>query len=912
MRRILIFLVFATSIFALPFDDTIKTGVLENGLKYYVKESKNPKNTAYFQLIVRVGSADEAESESGLAHFVEHMAFNGSRDFAKNDLIKQLESLGVAFGADLNAQTGYDSTSYDLQITVSEANLKSVMKVFSNWIDGVSFDSVELEKERGVIIEEARSRDTPGYRLFKQRAKNLYEGSVYDEKFPIGDMNVVKNVTREQIKGFYDRLYQPRLMEFIAVGDFDANKIETLIKQSFSAAKNTNDYKSPDKTIPIKSGMGIYNYDTHEVGINTISLSFFEKFRPIISEADVRTDILNLYIQQLFSMIYEQKAQLYDSPIRANFASSSVQAQNLMHTFGVNVVGGDYESSLSDMLGVIEGVRIKGFDVDDFASVKKELISNVKNEFLQLKNKKSQEHLGRITDALDNGSALIDEKAMFELNLKLLDEITLDEINAEFRRILELDGAQLGVFSSSGFKMDEAKFNEIKASVKPYDAADSLYLPDNFINEGELVEREILTKQIDEERQIYTYKFNNGATAILKPLKTHKNEVLFAAVSRGGSSNLPKPKEGGFAAEVSNESGAGPYNNYQLSKIASGKEIGYEKRIDPLAHGFYGRSGTADLRHLLGAIYLEFNSPRLSANILTQIKARMIERLSKSEPLPEFKFKRELAKFIYDENPRALPLSKADVDALELTNLTKIVEGKFTNAASFDFIFVGDFEFEEIEPLLKRYIANLPTRNERENYVDDGIRTIEGVHKFERGYQTTQRSDVNIKFKNEQVRYSKPALMKAQAMAAVLGAMLRENIREDKGETYGFTVVSELKKVPYEHSAADIRFTCSPKNSAQIIADIKRIIAQLKTSGDRGKHLENYKKSALLKLRRIYVEPDFWLQDIINKSLYDDEYFDLARYEQIIGAITNEDIKEAAKLYLNDENMIISINKPAW
>lgn len=212
------------------------SGELENGLKYYIKENKFPQNTAIFYLVVNSGSTDEREGEQGLAHFLEHMAFNGSRDFSKNELIKQLESLGVN-GADLNAQTSYDQTSYTLSINVNDKNLKDVFKVFSNWIDGVKIDAGELDKERGVIMEEERQRNTPAYRLYLAQSKDIFAGSIYQKRVPIGDMNVIKSVDAKHMQEFYERLYQPRFMSFVAVGDFDKNEIKTLIEKALAQQK---------------------------------------------------------------------------------------------------------------------------------------------------------------------------------------------------------------------------------------------------------------------------------------------------------------------------------------------------------------------------------------------------------------------------------------------------------------------------------------------------------------------------------------------------------------------------------------------------------------------------------------------------------------------------------------------------
>ena len=305
MRKILLLFCLVMGLFALQNDKDMLNGELKNGLKYYIKENKFPQKTAIFYLVINSGSTDEKDGEQGLAHFLEHMAFNGSRDFSKNELIKQLESLGVKFGADLNAQTSYDQTSYVLTINVNEKNLQDTFKVFSNWIDGVIIDPKELDKERGVIMEEERQRNTPGYRLYLAQTKDIFEGSIYLKRVPIGDMNVIKSVDAKHMQEFYERLYQPRFMSFVAVGDFDKNEIKSLIEKNFSQAKNTNSYIHPEKNISFKSGLNIFNYDSNETGMELVRLSYFDKFSPVVNEADAKRNLEDALIASLINILYQ-------------------------------------------------------------------------------------------------------------------------------------------------------------------------------------------------------------------------------------------------------------------------------------------------------------------------------------------------------------------------------------------------------------------------------------------------------------------------------------------------------------------------------------------------------------------------------------------------------------------------------
>lgn len=910
MKQILLFLLIALNAFGFSWDENITRGELENGLKYCIKENSLPKDTAHFYLTIRVGSIDENASERGLAHFVEHMAFNGSRDFKKNDLIRKLESLGVVFGADLNAYTSYDATGYNLKISVNEENLNDVFKVFSNWMDGISFEAGELEKERGVIIEEERSRNTPSYRLYKEQAKQWYAGSAYDGKEPIGDMNVIRNVSVDEIRAFYERLYQPRFMEFVAVGDFDKNKIERMIKANFSRVKNTNSYIRPSRQIPEKSGFNIYNYDSSETGADSIKIAYFDEYLVKNNEKNARKILTRALISHLFSALYEKKTIDEGSSLRGGFFAAPIEFSQMMFSFNTNVIKNDYENALLDLLGVIEGVKKFGFNDSDFSDAKTNLITSINVRYEQSKSKKSEEAANEILSALDSGNVLQSEADSRKLTLKLLNEITLDEVNAEFRRILTLKNETISLFSVKNFKLTKAKFDEIRSKIKPYDTQiSSSKLPTHLVNE-DIKPKQIVSKSFDEKSGIFTLALENGATAILKPLKTKLNHISFAAVSKGGTSNLSEPKWGRFAVEVSNESGAGEFNNYQLAKILNGKYIGYDKRIDLLSHGFYGQSNSADIKWLLEAIHLEFISPRLDEKTLKQVKTNAIERLTKQQNLPEYKFNTEFNKFFYDNNERMRPLEKSDIEGLELGNLKQIVDDKFTNAASFDFVFVGDFEVENLEPLIAKYIATIPSGKSRENFVDDGVRSIKGVHKFKRDYQITPRSDVSISIKNEEVKFSRLNAVKAQALSAVFKMALYENIREDKGETYGFSVAIKLSKEPYERSNANISFTCSPKNSQDVISGVKSIIAKLKNEGASEEQLANYKKSALLRIKQTHDQPEFWLKNITANRLYGNEMFDLKWQEDAINSLNNDDIKEVARLYLDESNEVISINNP--
>ena len=898
-------------LFALQNDKDMLNGELKNGLKYYIKENKFPQKTAIFYLVINSGSTDEKDGEQGLAHFLEHMAFNGSRDFSKNELIKQLESLGVKFGADLNAQTSYDQTSYVLTINVNEKNLQDTFKVFSNWIDGVKIDPKELDKERGVIMEEERQRNTPGYRLYLAQTKDIFEGSIYLKRVPIGDMIVIKSVDAKHMQEFYERLYQPRFMNFVAVGDFDKNEIKSLIEKSFSQAKNTNSYIHPEKNISFKSGLNIFNYDSNETGMELVRLSYFDKFSPVVNEADAKRNLEDALIASLINMLYEQKNANNSSNLSTDFIAQTLQAKQKIYSFETNVLGGDFNASLKDMLGVIKGIKEFGFNKDDFKDVKKAFAANVDAKFKRSKTKKSSVYAGQILNMIESGGFVLSDEDEKELSLKLLNEITLADVNDRFRQILAISDERVRIFSKDGFKLSKDEFLKLFAKAPAYNTNLSASNNDKSLGNENLEPKEISSRSFDEKNGIYTYKMQNGSQVIFKPLATKKDSILFAAVSKGGTSNLTDPKLGSFAVALTNESGVGKFNNYELSKALNGKIVSYEKGIEALTQGIYGSSSTSDLSSLLAVINLEFNAPRADANVLERIKQRAKDELAKEQNLPEYKFSTEFSKFFYENNRRVAPIEMADIYALKLNELKEIIKGKFTNAASYTFVIIGDTDEERLLPLIKKYIATLPKLGEAENFKDDGVRSIKGQHTFKREYQTSKRSDVSVDIVNFDAKYSFEGAIRLRALSSVLKTALREKIREDKGQTYGFSLNAKLSRYPYEHSKVVIGFTCDPANTDKIIAEIKEIIANIKRDGALlPKHLEDFKAQSEISIKKDYEKPEFWQNLIISNKIFNTPLYTADEYIDAVKAVTNDDIKEAARLYLDEKNMVISINNP--
>ena len=914
MKKIVALLFTFAFIFAqdLPRDPGLLSGTLENGFKYHIKQNALPVHTAYFYLVVHAGSTNEYESERGLAHFTEHMAFNGTRDFAKSALVRELERLGVVFGADLNAQTSYDDTIYKLKIDASAETFASAFKVLANWASLVSFDADELEKERGVVAEEERARNTPWYRLYRAETERIFGDSIYARRAPIGDPRVIKTVQAPQIRAFYERVYQPRFMELVAVGDFELGKIERLVKANFSNLKNTNDYAQPllERALPQKSGDKIYRYDTSELGANLVKLSFEDSYVPKITMEAARRILLDSYVAGLISYVYERKNSEEKSLLRASFVSPSLVNQRTLHTFEINVVGEDFAASLSELYSLLGGVKEEGFLRSDFEVVKRNYLEAIKAQYERAKSKKSETIVNYLLAAIEGGATPMSDEGAYELNSRLLSQITLEDVNAEARRILSLPSSELCIYAAkSAAAPTGAQIAKIKSTAKPFKFESAKSLPSSLLS-AQPSRGKIVSKKRDEEHDLWSYELSNGAKAVLKPLSTRKNRVLFSLVSKGGFSNLKNPKLGKFAVNLSNESGLGEFSNYDLETILAGKNIDYEKKIGALSQGFYGAATRDDLAALFEAVYADFTAPRLDEATWKRLKTLMSDDLQKSRELPEIKFEREFTRFYYDGNPRAMPLEESDFESVSAADLTGVLRQKFGGAKGFILVLAGDFDLKEAEDLLERYVASLPSGEKSDEFVDDGVRGIPGVHEFERAYQITQKSQISIMATNYSAAYSPRSAVVAEALNSVLGARLREAIREEKGETYGFGVHVKLSKVPYERAFANISFTCKPANARRVIKGVWACVDELKRGKIDARHVENFKKAALLAMERNLSEPSFWEKNIVWHELFGYPLFKFEEYKKLVESVSGEDIRNAAKTYFDNKNVTTSINSP--
>ncbi|MBO7555334.1 MAG: insulinase family protein, partial [Neisseriaceae bacterium] len=625
----------------LVFDPAIKTGTLDNGLKYYILKNEQTKNNAYFYLNVQAGSIDETDEEQGLAHFVEHMAFNGSTHFKKNELIRKLEQLGVRFGADLNASTSFQNTTYNLQINTAEKeNINSAFLVLSDWAGGISFDAEEIEKEKGVVLEEAK-KDV-GRRFYEKRATYLYPNSIFAKRFPIGKNEIIANTDQKTVKGFYQRMYRPDLMSVIVVGDIDEKEIEQKIKQHFNNLKVSGSLKRADKTLqPFEKGFA--NLVEKEGGSAFIQVLFAEPYKNVDSDTDVRNILVRQYISSLLHLGFQKLNQELKSPQEVFYSNQNLFQQRNLNAFSIDIVDKQNEQSLGKIFSTIKGVRKYGFSNDDFVTVKKVLLQA--NQTDSLREESQEKQLGDILSYIKSGNIRQDKKQKHALIERYLNEISLNEVNDAFKKITNGDYF-VEIISQEPIELTQKQIDKINKKSKAYNFSKDFQAAASLMDKIP-AKQAIVSDIILPDNDIHKIVLANGVVVYLKDIKTTKNKINLLGIKKGGLTNLPDVQQAKMVNALLNAGNIGKFEKYEAQKITKQYSYGLSISVNQISTSFKGQSSKDDLEKMLQELFVRFTHPVLSQTEWEIYQKEMKSDIEKRNQTVDYRFGKEFSEIFY-------------------------------------------------------------------------------------------------------------------------------------------------------------------------------------------------------------------------------------------------------------------------
>lgn len=897
----------------MPVDPQIKMGKFANGLRYYIRANRKPEKRAELRLVIKAGSILEDDDQQGLAHFVEHMAFNGTKHFPKHELVSFIESLGMRFGADLNAYTSFDETVYQLQVPTDKPELMDrALLVLEDWAHNITFDPAEIEKERGVVIEEWRLRRDVGARLRDKLFPLLLKGSRYAERVPIGKPEIIRSSKAERLQKFYADWYRPDLMAVVAVGDFDPAALEKLITAHFAAlpaattARPRPAFDIPDHPGTIYAITADKEMTTTSVGVLTVLPA-----REQGSVGVYQQEIVDRLFSGMLSARFAELTQKPDAPFifagadRGSFFARTKDQASL----SALVKEDGIERGLEALLAEAERVARFGFTTTELDRQKQNVLRSYERLAAEKESRQSASRADEYVRNFLANESLPTADDEYLLHQRLLPQITLEEVNKlakewfmERNRFIVISAPE-----KSGLMIpDEAKLAAvIKAAaakeLKPYaEIVSTAALLDSIPTAGTIVKT--TTK---DAWGITEWELSNGVKIVLKPTTFKADEILFRATSPGGTS-LASDKDyipASTATQVVAAGGLGKFNAIDLQKLLTGKVASASPFIGELEEGLSGGSSRKDLETLFQLIYLRFTQPRADATAFNALVAQIKPLLANQTASPQFAFSEALTMAKYQNHLRRRQLTPAMIDELNLDKSLAFYKDRFADASDFTFVFVGSFDLPSIKPLIERYLGALPSLRRKETWKDVGVRLPAGLieKRVEKGIEP--KSQTAIVFSGP-FEYDQTNLATMRAMAEILQTRLLETIREELGGTYSINVSPNYQKLPHPEYSITIGFGSDPQRTDDLVKRVLQEIELFKTNGPTEKQVRDEKEALLRQFETSSQQNNFLLSQLTRKYQYGEDPAGLGNIPAYYKQLNTTMIQQAAKTYLNTKSYV--------
>lgn len=912
--KLLLFIILIVNIYAqdLKWDKELVRGQLQNGLKYTLKHNTKPENKAILRLIVDIGALEEEKDQLGVAHLVEHMAFNGTKNFKKNSMISYLETLGVAYGTHLNANTSMDRTKYKLSITLEDGNLEKALYIFKEWAVNINFNEEEIEKEKGVIFEEERTTNSTNFKISEQLRPILYANSEYQDRNTIGDMNIIKNIKPKKIKKFYNDWYRPEFMHIVAVGDFDTLKLEQNIKDTFSSLKNNSTKKKKSKVIQIIEKTRILFTHDKELLQNSLSIYFFHKYKKSKTLEDYKEEELRKIAFELFNK--ENSSFLNNINITTQGISAYSQklgSSTKAYIFNTSFRGMQELVVLKDLIKSIYTIDKFGFNNKELKILKKSLL-RINEE--RKKEISSIFHAHEISNTVINQGILLSKEFKYKLFKELIPKITVEKLNKVFSemintkaQLIEYDLSSLHKVSKRAIKKS---IKDTKKNLKKKIKKTLENLPDKILTK-ELKQTKIKSELYNKKYDYWEFKLENGTRILYKKNTYDKNRVELYSFSYGGTSILKDEElcDAKYLIDMINSSGLDTYSKKQEDSIYADKYAYISPYLSTYSKGFVGVSASKDFDTLLEKIYLYHSKYKIETNIFNNKKSMLNYQEKESSRKPMNKFTKEFLKFYYKDNKRLIEEKSKDIKAMNKNKMLEIYKNNFEKDNTSTYIIVGDIEYENVKKLTTKYLANIPTNKKETMYKIDKSKPIEGKHEFIKDYQTSDISTVMLTY-NADAKYSGKENIKLFAFRDILNVKLRELLREEKSGVYSIQVNTEFLRIPYENTTLSIIFDCSPERKNELSSYIKQTIEDMSKNTIDQKYLDSYIKKDLQSLEQDIKKGNFWMRHLIDYAFYGDDIGEIYKYKSYYKNLTKNDIKTVAKSFLNTNNFILAELNP--
>ena len=904
----------------IPMDASVRTGTLPNGMKYYIKKNTLPEKKVDFRLAINAGSILEDENQRGLAHFMEHMNFNGTKNFPDNKLVDFLQSIGVKFGQHLNAYTSFDETVYMLPVPLDKpGNLDAGLKVMEDWAFNATLSDEQINKERGVVLEELRLGLGADKRMSDKYLPKLLYNSQYANRLPIGKKDVLENFKPEVIRQFHKDWYRPDLMAIVVVGDINVDEVEKKIKDNFSK------YKNPSKPRERKT-FGLPNHKETLVAVETDPDATNSMVQFIMKDADAYQP--DVTVEQYNQSLVEQ----ITTTMLNNRLGELVNSTNPPFTYGSVYHGGTYARSKEAFQGfamVKEGNQLNalkvlleeterakrfGFTQTELDRAKAQVMSNIERTYNNRDKTESDELVDEYVRNFLEQEPMPGIAWEYEDTKKFLPTVTLSQTNEVIKKFVKDDSRVVVI---TGPKKDNVQmpteamvmstFEGVKmADLKPYqEKATIKNLVKPFKSEGKITKTET-----DAKLGTTTWTLSNGAKVTFKKTDFKDDEIVFAARSLGGSSLISDAdfNKTQFAFSALPEAGVNGFSKADLTQYLAGKQVNVNPSIGNLTEGLSGRTSQKDLGSAMELMYAYFTGLNYNPEAFNAFKTKQSAMLDNLLSNPQFYFSSEHAKFMNQKNPRfigIIPMEK-DWANMDYKKAYDIYKEKFSNAGNFQFFFVGNIDEAKFKNEVLQYIASLPSSGKTTTFKDTGYRPMTGD--YTRVYKKGKdpKSMVSITYSGE-APYNEKEALALQALGEVATIKVIEKLREDESGIYGGGARGGMYKMPYNNYSFSINFPCGPENAEKLtksaIAELQRLIDK----GPEQKDLDKYKEGEYNDDKTNMKDNMYWMNALTKNQLDGSDQYEILNYQEKVKALTVKDLQDVAKKYLTKGRIVATL-----
>ena len=895
-------------------DNRLIEGKLSNGMKYYIQKNAKPENRAELRLAVNAGSILEDEDQKGLAHFVEHMAFNGTENFEKSELVDYLESVGTRFGPDLNAYTSFDETVYMLQVRTDSAELfDKGMLILKDWAGGVTFDHEEIDKERGVVESEWRSRLSPDQRMQNITFPIMYQGSLYAERLPIGDPETIRNADYETFKRYYKDWYRPDLQAVVVVGDVDVAQVEQQIKDLFGSIPAVNNPRERTKyEVPFHDETLVTVASDEEASFTNVMLMYKHDKIHTKTKADFRESLKRSLYNNMMGSRLEELTKSADPPfVFGNTSYGGGFGEKDYYRSFAFVAEGKSEAALDALLTENRRVQLHGFTQGEMERAKSRMMEGAERNLKEMDKTESNRLVMRYVYKYLEDIPTPGPQQTIDLYNEYLGGISLEEVNELPSKWIREESR---VVSITGPRKDESPLPEedvIRSMLTKIDQSQPEAYIDDVATEPffdkELSEANVTTSEIIGDIDTEYLVLENGVQVYLKKTEFKNDEIMVRATSPGGSSLYSDEDyfDASNSTSIVQEAGIGSFSATQLDKMMAGKTVYVSPYIGTYSEGFNGSASPDDVEILFQMIYQYFYNPRVDEEAYTSFKTKQKGIYKNLMSNPDYYFSDRVSKLKYNNHPRVGFPSADDWDQIDYEKAMQFYNERFADASDFTFFFVGNYDETTIKKYIQKYLGNLPSINREETWKDVGIKAVSGGLKDKISNGIAPKTNVHMYWHGD-YDYTKDNNYVMNSSLAYLRIKLREKLREDLGGVYGVRVSGGGTKKPREQYGITVSFNADPPMADTLMMAAKEVLALAASEGPSEEDMVKVKETQKQNRIKSLEQNRFWSSQIASGHENDRDFSGIAleALEAQIKGLTANQIKHAVGKYFNDKNFI--------